>query len=85
MYPSPEQDSHRPPFTLKENLPALYPLLRASGTWANNSLMGVNVPVYVAGLLLGVLPIGDWSMLTTLSICSKPSMILYFPGLSFER
>ena len=59
IYPSPEQDSHLPPFTLKEYRPGLYPRDLASGTAANNSRIGVKVPVYVAGLLLGVLPIGD--------------------------
>jgi hypothetical protein len=30
--------------------------------------------VYVAGLERGVRPIGDWSMLMTLSMCSAPSI-----------
>jgi hypothetical protein len=30
--------------------------------------------VYVAGLLRGVRPIGDWSTLITLSKASRPSM-----------
>ena len=67
MIPSPEQRSHLPPDTLKENLPALYPLSLASCVAANNSLIGVNAPVYVAGLLRGVLPIGLWSIAITLS------------------
>ena len=29
----------------------------------------------------GVLPIGDWSILITLSSCSIPSIFLYFPGI----
>ena len=59
MIPSPKQCSHLPPDTLKENLPALYPLSRASGVAANNSRISPNTPVYVAGLLRGVLPMGD--------------------------
>ena len=43
--PSPEQFSHLPPLTLKENLPGLYPLDFDSGKLANNSLIYVNVPV----------------------------------------
>ena len=58
MNPPPAQASQRPPFTLKENRPGLYPLALASCTVENNSLMGVKAPVYVAGLLRGVLPIG---------------------------
>ena len=57
--PSPSQDSHLPPLTLKENLPTLYPLALESGRFENQSLIGPNAPVYVAGLDLGVLPIGD--------------------------
>src|SRR5512143_3525139 len=34
--------------------------------------MGVNKPVYVAGLERGVRPIGDWSTLITLSKNSRP-------------
>ena len=45
VYPSPAHASHLPPFTLNENLPGLYPRILASGTFANNSLIGVNVPV----------------------------------------
>ena len=37
----------------------------------------------VAGLLRGVRPIGDWSMLTTLSTASVPSMESQSPGRSF--
>lgn len=44
---------------LNENLPAVYPLAFASGVEANSSLIGVKTPVYVAGLLRGVRPIGD--------------------------
>ena len=56
--PSPSQISHLPPLTLKENLPTLYPLKADSGRLVYHSLIGVNAPVYVAGLDLGVLPIG---------------------------
>ena len=58
MTPSPWHASQRPPFTLKENLPGLYPLVFASGKPENHSRMGVNAPVYVAGFDLGVRPIG---------------------------
>ena len=43
--PSPEQASHRPPFTLKLNLPFWYPLALASGVDANKSLIISNTPV----------------------------------------
>ena len=36
--------------------------------------MWSNTPVYVAGLLRGVRPMGDWSMSMTLSRCLAPSM-----------
>ena len=38
----------------------------------NQSLIGPKAPVYVAGLDLGVLPIGDWSISIILSINSTP-------------
>jgi len=57
--PSPSHASHLPPLTLKENLPGLYPLVLDSGKLVNQSLIGPNAPVYVAGFDLGVLPIGD--------------------------
>ena len=37
--PSPSQDSHLPPLTLKLNLPVLYPLDLASGVCENKSLI----------------------------------------------
>ena len=40
-----------------------------------------NRPVYVAGLDLGVLPIGDWSILMTLSRCSSPSILSHLISL----
>ena len=43
-----------------------------------------NTPVYVAGFERGVLPIGDWSMLTILSIFSRPFTSLHCPGFSLE-
>ena len=43
--PSPLQASQRPPFTLKLNLPGVYPRERDSGVAENNSLMGVKSPV----------------------------------------
>ena len=57
--PSPPQFSHLPPEMLNENLPAVYPLAYAYQSFANSSLIGVKTPVYVAGLLRGVRPIGD--------------------------
>src|SRR5688572_14675575 len=57
--PPPSQTSQRPLFTLKEKRPALYPRIFASGTEANRVLISVKNPQYVAGLLLGVRPIGD--------------------------
>ena len=80
MIPSPEHASHRPPFTLKLNLPFEYPLVLASAVAANKSLIISNTPVYVAGLDLGVLPIGDWSMSITLSSCCVPSIPSHSPG-----
>ena len=59
MVPSPWQFSHRPPRTLKLNLPDLSPRTFDSGVAANKSRIGVNTPVYVAGLDLGVRPIAD--------------------------
>lgn len=44
--------------------------------------MSSNTPTYVAGLLLGVLPIGSWEIFTTLSISSKPFIDLCFPGIT---
>ena len=46
--------------------------------------MSSNTPVYVAGLLLGVLPIGACDISITLSIFSSPFMLLNFPGLIFD-
>jgi len=45
MTPSPSQDSHLPPLTLKENLPTLFPLAFDSGKFANQSLIGPKAPV----------------------------------------
>ncbi len=79
--PSPLHASHRPPFTLKLKRPFLYPFAFASGVAANRSRIRSNTPVYVAGLDRGVRPIGDWSILITLSRCSTPSISLCFPGI----
>ena len=81
IIPSPEQASHLPPLTLKLNLPFLYPLSLASEVDAKRSRIISNTPVYVAGLDLGVRPIGDWSILITLSSCSIPSIPSCFPGI----
>ena len=45
IIPSPWQDSQRPPFTLNENRPGLYPLIFDSGSFANKSRMCVKTPV----------------------------------------
>src|SRR3989338_7563745 len=60
--PLPWHTSHRPPFTLKLNLPGPHPRARASSLMANKSRMWVKAPVYVAGFERGVRPIGDWSI-----------------------
>ena len=44
--------------------------------------MSSNTPTYVAGLLLGVLPIGSWEIFTTLSISSNPFIDLCYPGIT---
>jgi len=69
------QYSHLPPLTLKLNLPGLYPRIFASRVMLNSFLMTSKSPVYVAGLLRGVFPIGDWSISITLSICEKQVLI----------
>jgi len=46
------------------------------------SLILSNTPVYVAGLDLGVLPIGDWSIFIILSMFSNPLISLHLPGFS---
>ena len=38
------------------------------------------MPVYVAGLERGVLPIGDWSIFISLAIFSSPVIVSYLPG-----
>ncbi len=45
MIPSPWQFSQRPPLTLKEKRPGLYPRTLASGIDAKSSRMYVNMPV----------------------------------------
>ena len=70
--PSPSQDSQRPPFILKENLPDEYPRIFASLVLAKSSRISVKTPVYVAGFERGVLPIGAWLMSITLSRFSTP-------------
>ena len=47
---------------------------------ANRSRIKSNVFVYVAGLDRGVRPIGDWSMLITLSTFSIPSIRVWAPA-----
>ena len=81
MIPSPEQASHLPPFTLKLKRPLEYPLVFASTVDAKRSLIKSNAPVYVAGLDLGVFPIGDWSISITLSSFSIPKISSWAPGI----
>src|ERR1035437_7708144 len=63
--PPPWHSSHRPLFTLKENLPGVYPLILASGTCEKSCRTSLKKPQYVAGLLRGVRPIGLWSIAST--------------------
>src|SRR5512143_2817496 len=51
---------------------------------ANRSRIGVKVPEYVAGFDRGVRPMGDWSMLITLSTNSSPETDACAPGRSRE-
>ena len=85
IVPSPAHASQRPPFTLNENRPgqvaADLRLLRSPRT-ATRILS--KTPEYVAGFDRGVRPIGDWSMLMTLSRCSAPSTVLCRPGTTFD-
>ena len=69
MDPAPEQASQRPPFTLKLNVPGVYPRSLESVVFANNLRISSNTLVYVAGLERGVRPIGDWSIMMALSTC----------------
>jgi hypothetical protein len=62
-------------FVLKLNLHNSYHLIFASSVIEKTSLIGVKTQVYVAGLLLGVFHIADWSIITTLSKCSKPLIL----------
>ena len=48
---------------------------------AKRSRIWSKTPVYVAGFERGVRPIGFWSILTTLSIFSRPSIDFTLPGL----
>ncbi len=47
--------------------------------------MGVNKPVYVAGLERGVRPIGDWSIIIALSRCLIPWISSCLPGTALAR
>ena len=76
---------HLPPFTLKLNLPGLYPLTLDSGRTEKRSRICVKTPVYVAGLERGVLPMGLWSMLIALSIWWIPLTDFTRPTRFLER
>ena len=69
---------------MNENLPGLYPRLLDSGKLVNQSLIGPNAPVYVAGFDLGVLPIGVWSILIILSTSSMPLKVLNGIGIFLD-
>ena len=58
----------------------MYPLAFASFVDANKSLISSNTPIYVAGLDLGVFPIGSWEILITLSIYSNPLICFTLPA-----
>src|SRR3990167_9669741 len=72
IVPLPSHVSHRPPFTLNENLPGPHPRRRASAVSAQRSRIKVNEPVYVAGFERGVRPIADWSIRTVRERYSVP-------------
>ena len=78
--PAPLHASQRPPLTLKLKWPGVYPLSLDRVVCENNFLISSNTLVYVAGFDLGVLPIGDWSIIIDLSIFSIPSIDVCFPG-----
>ncbi|CPU65691.1 Uncharacterised protein [Mycobacteroides abscessus] len=78
--PSPEHASQRPPLTLNENRPGVYPRTLASVVSANSLRTWSHTPVYVAGFDRGVRPIGPWSTCTTLSRCSRPLTRVWRPA-----
>ncbi len=80
MLPWPEHASHLPPFMLKEKRPGPYPLFLASGTLASIFLISVHTPMYVAGHERGVLPMGEWSTVTTRLIMSTPRISEHLSG-----
>jgi len=79
LTPSHSQVAHLHCLVLKLNLHGPYHLTCASLTCANTSLIGVNTPVYVAGLERGVFPIADWSITTALSKFSSHLISLTCP------
>ena len=83
--PLPPQASQRPPRTLNEKRPGLYPRILASGNATNRLRMSPKTPVYVAGFDRGVLPNGDWSTVTTLSMFSMPIISPYGNGSVWAR
>src|SRR3989344_5342404 len=84
MSPFPEQVSHLPPLTLKENLFDFHPRTRASAVSAKRSRINVHEPVYVAGFERGVRPIGDWSIKIARPRYSVPVNVLQLK-ISAER
>ncbi len=70
--PAPSQTPHRPPSTLKLNLPA--PKFRAFASWvaANVLRISSNALRYVTGFDRELRPIGDWSISTTSARPSYP-------------
>ena len=77
--PLPSQASQRPPATLKLNRPAFQPRFFESGSIVKSLRMSSHTFTYVAGLLRGVRPIGDWSITITLSSESMPSIAVNVP------
>ena len=68
--PLPLHVGHLPFPALKLKLPAVYPRSRASGSAAKSLRMPSNAPTWLTGFDLAVLPMGDWSTMTTASTSS---------------
>src|SRR4051812_28598774 len=82
--PIPLHSGHDPSFTLKLKRPGLKPFAWLSGSLLKSCRISSNTFTYVAGLDLGVLPIGDWSISITLSIRQPISRFSNFPRGSSE-
>src|SRR3569623_422875 len=88
IVPLPSHVSQRPPprdcATLNEKRDDFHPRARVSVVVAKRSRIKVNAPVLVAGLLLGVRPMGLWSMRMARERCCEPSKLAALYTL-FER